>query len=656
VCVDFEEFETVETVSIKADKKLPTVKATAVKLNSFYTENTMPLVLTSGNGEIVSATADSTKTNPDWLILNDDMTVSLKEGFTGKASGKLYLDVMVKGYSTPVKVAVSLSVANTAPKLKLSSTKATFYTFRDNATATTIYLQSNDKKVFFNDIGITDIKVADIPLMTSKDAKTYSANSNYTVTSFDKETGMFTLDTIGEAVSGKVLLEVSVADSDQTVKLPFTVTAYNKAPTFKLSKTSVTINTAYVPAGSTAKVNVTPTPADYAVTTDNFSWVVTDSKNNPVDNVLDVSFENGTVTIKSNENTLSNGKYKVVFTLDGATKPVTLNVTVKPVTMKVSKSSVTLNKLADDSATVTLTTTPADYILSEENLKYTVTDSKNNPVDAVDVVFDGKNVTLSVNENSTYGATYKVNFTLAETGKTSTVTVKTLAENKSVIKLSISAKGKLETGYLNKGVTITPKWTNLMQNVDISENIRVYATAKTKGAVPVDVTDCFNIISTNGTYLLTFKDTESLNKLNPKDKYTVVCEGVTVKGQSVADTKAVTITFTVTKPKVTQSVKSVNLYLNDRYSRGEFKLTLSDKTMPDISAVEIADVKMAEFYQLVDLGGGEYAIEFKDNNIAEKLKTGNIKLNIYLDGNNPEYKTPNTSVSVKVNTVKFKNK
>ena len=357
---------------------------------------------------------------------------------------------------------------------------------------------------------------------------------------------MFTLDVIGEAISGKVLLEVSIEGSDQTVKLPITVTAYNKAPTFKLSKGSININTAYAPAGSTVKVNVTATPADYAITEDNFSWIVTDNKNNPVD-ALDVSFENGTVTVSANENTLSNGKYKVVFTLDGAQKPVTLNVTVKPITMKVSKSSVTLNKLADDSAVITLTTTPLDYILSEENLTYTVTDSKNNPVDCVDVVFDGKNVTLSVNENSTYGATYKVNFTLAETGKTTAVTVKTLAENKSVIKLSISAKGKLETGYLNKGVTITPKWTNLMQSVDISNNIRVYATAKTKGAVPVDVTDCFNITATNGTYLLTFKDTDSMKALNPKDKYTVVCEDVIVKGQSVADTKAVNLTFAVTK-------------------------------------------------------------------------------------------------------------
>ena len=195
-----------------------------------------------------------------------------------------------------------------------------------------------------------------------------------------------------------------------------------------------------------------------------------------------------------------------------------------------------------------------------------------------------------------------------------------------------------------------------MQSVDISKNIRVYATAKTKGAVPVDVTDCFAVTETNGTYLLTFKDTDSMEALNPKDKYTVVCESVEVKGQKVDDTKAITITFAVTKPKITQDVKAVNLYLNDRYSRGEFKLTLADTTLPSISKVEIADAKMAEFYQIKDFGNGQYAIEFKDNNIANNLKTGNIKLNIYLDGNNPIYQTPNQTVTVKVNTVKFKTK
>ena len=98
----------------------------------------------------------------------------------------------------------------------------------------------------------------------------------------------------------------------------------------------------------------------------------------------------------------------------------------------------------------------------------------------------------------------------------------------------------------------------------------------------------------------------------------------------------------------------MKLYQNDRYSRGKVRITLNDSTMPKIAAVQIADGGISEFYELVNLGGGWYGVEYKDNTIAPNIKAGTIKLNVFLQGNNPANNNPNATVSVKVTNVKFK--
>jgi hypothetical protein len=181
---------------------------------------------------------------------------------------------------------------------------------------------------------------------------------------------------------------------------------------------------------------------------------------------------------------------------------------------------------------------------------------------------------------------------------------------------------------------ITPKWTNLAGGADVTKNIKVYAKESTKGAVAVNVTDKFVITANgNGTYTLKIKDTETLSKLNPKAKYSVAAENVVVGDYAITNPKAVNVTMTVTKAKVNQNTKSVNLYLNDKFSQGIMKLSLKDKTMSKISKVELADSKISVFYELKDLGNGEYAICYKNSEIEPKIKAGTLKLKVYLEGN-----------------------
>ena len=207
---------------------------------------------------------------------------------------------------------------------------------------------------------------------------------------------------------------------------------------------------------------------------------------------------------------------------------------------------------------------------------------------------------------------------------------------------------------MQKTVTIKTKWSNLAESVDITDNIKLYATSKAKNSVPVDVTDKFTVTGNeDGTYSLGFKDFASMEELNLSDKYTVTAEGISVNSLLVANTKAVKVNVTSTKAKVVQNVKNINLYRNDIYSQGEIKLSLADKEMAKIAFVRIADGKYSGYYDLQDLGGGVYAIGYLDDKINPGIKDGSISLEIYLEGNNPIYKKPNAKISVKVKNVKF---
>ena len=665
VTVNGQEYTTKETLTLKTSKTVPSVKVSKISLNSFYDGQTKPLTFTSANGNVIYAEVNEAKATaktpaiPNWLELNEDMTVSLKSGYAGKASGKLYLNVGVKGWTVPAKVEVSVSAVNTAPKLKLSATSTTLNTDRVNAVKTKITLLSNDKKVAFETIGVTDVKVADVSLMSAKNAKTYAASANYVVESYNAETGDIVLE-LAEgcmAKAGKILLEACIDGATKTVQLPFTVSVYSKAPAFKLSKTSISLSTIQATETSSVKIKVVPTPADYKINTENLSWTITDSKNNKFDvDPLNVTLDGNNVTVNANSNTQAGAKYKVTFKLEGCTKAAVLNVTVTKPSFKLAKTSVTLNALSGDSATVAVTTTPKDYVLTSSNFKWKITDSKNNVIEPapLDVVLNDKKVTVSTNANTQMGKTYKVVYTLQENNKSVTMTVKTLAEAKSKISLALSVKGKLKTGVISTGVTVTPKWTNLSCPVDITENIRVYAKATAKGSTAVDVTEKFIINKVGDKYEIKFASLNAMKSLNFKDKYTLKAENIVIGTQNVSTAKAASLSITHTKPKVMQSVKEVKLYQNDRYSRGMVRITLNDNTLPKISEVRIAKSSISDFYEVISLNNGWYGLKYKGNQIAPKIKSGTVKLNLFLEGNNPENNNPNATVSVKVTNVKFK--
>lgn len=354
-----------ETLTIKLTAKTPSVKATAVKFNSFYVGQTLPLEFTTKDGVVDNVVVDETKASakapakPDWLTLNGDKTVTLdnsKLDAKGKASGKLNVEVWLEGFRAPAQVAVSVSAAYTAPKLKLSASTLSLPALAANMDTSQFIILSSDKKVALEDLNISDVRVAtavDLAAMSAKDAVTYEASLNYKVSDFDADSGLVSLqlqDDVAPA-AGKIILMVYIGEkaAKQIIQLPVTVKLV-AAPTFKLSKSSITLNTTYgdgVEYLQQLALTCSASGFDFEHT----EYQILDSKGNPVadQGVLNVLFDEYTGTVKVGvvDNVTNITTYKVRFTDPAVAKIVDLTVKVVNTApkLKLSATSVTVNRL-----------------------------------------------------------------------------------------------------------------------------------------------------------------------------------------------------------------------------------------------------------------------------------------------------------------------
>ena len=376
-----------ETLTVKLSAKAPSVKATAVKVNSFFQNASTELEFTTKDGvvERVQATAC-----PEWLTLND-MTVTLdnsKLDAKGKGSGKLNVEVWLEGFRAPAQVTVSVSAAYTAPKVKLSTTTVSPVADSEYQASIPMQLLSSDKKVSFAELGITDIRVAteaDLAGMTEKDRAAYADASRAIESSnFDGETGAFQLHTTADPVNGKTALIVTFGgNGKQTVVLPVTVKVV-PLPTLKASTTKVTLNPIYGAGVDQKVVTLSASAQGFKFTDDKVHCTVIGPDGNTSDLLSVVVRYGAELTIATAHDDTPDGTYKVSVTADGAAeKAVVIAVTVKTTApkMKLSASSVTLNRVkGNDYQTVTITGTDPAYQVELTDGSFQVLDAKGKDV------------------------------------------------------------------------------------------------------------------------------------------------------------------------------------------------------------------------------------------------------------------------------------
>ncbi len=103
-------------LTVKVSKTLPKLKAAQVKLNSFITGDTAPIIITGGRVESFTASADA-KTNA-LATCNSDLSLTVKKG-AGRGSGSFNLTCKLEDWAVDATVKVPVSVSYTAPKMTL---------------------------------------------------------------------------------------------------------------------------------------------------------------------------------------------------------------------------------------------------------------------------------------------------------------------------------------------------------------------------------------------------------------------------------------------------------------------------------------------------------------------------------------------------------
>lgn len=348
-------YTSTNTLSITLTATAPAVTAAAVKFNSFLAGDTQELVFTTSE-TITGVALDTSMENPEWIIPNDDGTVTLiNEKLTkNKGSGKLNLLVEMEGWRVPAEVAVSVSAAYTAPKLKLKTSSVNLVSKAQYQEPVELALLSGDKSFDINKV--TDLNVD---------------NDAYIVEYLGG--GIFTLDTVEDITGGKVNLIAEIdGKPNQTVTVPLTVKVV--MPALKANPAKVTLNTAKGYAEDERdEMTVTFSGDVPEFWYNDVTWEITPPKNATADMLTVENNNDGTLTFYANEG-IVDGSYKVNVTV-GAAKPVAITVTAKATLpkLKLDKSSVTLNTAMGDNADVQMVTVTDndvnyDFVLLQEEI------------------------------------------------------------------------------------------------------------------------------------------------------------------------------------------------------------------------------------------------------------------------------------------------
>lgn len=324
-------------------KTVPTLKASKLAFNSFITGDTRSVVLTGGIVEGISENEamQGNKNNAlgDWLELSDD-TLSLKPGITGKKSGNVYLYVDVAGWSVPAKVTVPVSVAYTAPSLKLSATSVNISS--SNSKGIDLKLLCGKKGQTLEQLGVNGISVDE-------------SETEFSCKNFDLKTGSFTLVSTDQYAQKAKSVTLRVSFTNTSESYPLTVKVTPKDATLAAKPASVKLN-AY--RGDSAVIGLTPSPADYKLESlEDLEWElykVVNRKNEETAE-LDVDFYDGALHVSTTDGTALGTTYKLVINAIGNEQKKT---TITLTTLTEKQSVITASAKVTGSVDLTF---PASY-------------------------------------------------------------------------------------------------------------------------------------------------------------------------------------------------------------------------------------------------------------------------------------------------------
>lgn len=603
------------------------------------------------SGSIIKSAkfADSTVDAMFELKVSDDRTLdivprysSLESASLVKSSYKSAIIVNVDGKEFTTDV-LTLSIKKTVPRLKASSLK--FNTVLPEA------IQS----ITFTGGTVTAIE---------PDIEAAAKAKKPAIPEFIDgcETNRMTL---AEGAKGSGKLYLLAVLEGWSVKVPITVnysisTSYMKM-TFKPGTVTLKPGTY-----DSVKVNATVSPNAFAECVTELGRITEGSgksmKTYANGEALNVSVNGNVITVKP---VLNDGKahtYKVYMSMCGKefgftvktlaenAKPTLLVKQTGAIDTGIKNSPVTLactlkNFNADSGESYNI------RIMQYKAKTKTSPEVNNDVTDSFTVQLSGNKINLTEKNKGSLekGYTYYAYVSAEISGEEKTNEVMTKLNVKwtdtAKVKptVSLKAAGTIDVIRPETEIKLTPTIKNCYTYSLKSEEL-VFTKTVGKTITVLDGTALpFEISVRDGSFIIKIKNGATIN--HKMEKYSVELK-TELDGKQVTS-KTVKLNVKQGNAKVTADVKQVQMLIKDRYSQGQFKLNVADKTISEISNVKL-DAAGEKMFRLVNLGQNGYAIAYKDD-VIPNVKSGTtktVKLSVFFNGN--ETATANATVSLNV--------
>lgn len=698
VLVNGVEYHTDDDVTISVKKTMPKLKAANLTFNPFYTEQSQALTITGGTVTKVEGTT------PDWLTMDGTKLTLSNAPKSGSAS--LNLLVYTTEWAIPVNVKASVKLSYKAPGLKLSASSVTLSETDSlgvtlkltagkqsleelNVKSVTLPagFEDTELNLYTGEIALVPIgeiptgkqavrvsfygtdSVLDLPLRVNK--RTPTLRLSKTSVSLNAELGDSMTLKVTATPADLDLTKVTVTNPSEALDVTpvnengeFTVTVKQgsaskasyalmvQAPTGRAAKLTVKtlaagqkVTMSLKAAGSIdltfpeKGVALQPKYRNYAGELENVVYTLALKQGKVTldaafDDYLTIgedglirwngtgSLESGNVCLITMTGELPNG------TMLFATAQV--RVTQTPVILRLSKASLSLNKRLEEKTQVTVTTSTRGYTLGDVELL--VTDNKNAPSDGLTAAYENGLLTLSVNEKTVYGGSYKVQLWVTPK-RVTTLMVRIPAEKKSAVTMTARARGGIDVIRDASEVVVTPIYRNCLDGASLKKQVKV-TWARDGRNYSQDVTEDFILTWAQDGTLHVSKVPGKELALTGKYRLEILCEGMEKEAYTALSVKCGTARFTVA---------SVSLYAKDANDMARLTITTTDKTVNTLERVELKDARLKGTYEVLDLGGGQFALCLIP---GAKAKTGTVTLNLFCEGNTTA--KPSGTVSVKV--------
>ena len=617
-------------------------------------------------------------------------------------SGKVVLYAHIVNGKKPVKVSFNLK-AQASPTLKVNKKSVTLDPALGSYSIQNVKLTSSANGYVF---GSSDISYK-VTMVGDKKGTDYSSHLGL---SWDLDKKTIRVSGTSSMKPGKTYkVIVSVIGIKKTASFEVKVIK-SKTPAFKVSQEVITLNrmSAYktgnvtislpkkfgsnwyttqteiiAPEGTSGSIGMNLN-RDSATGTYYTSFYATDAT------------VPGTYTVKIYGGLYGNGYNGAPGHEDDAVKHAEIKIKVvdKLPAVEVDKSTVTLNKdlAALDKAVVNLTKDDSYKYAADEpwNVLSVVDAAGNDAEEQLKCYTSGTKLMIESTDASAYGATYQVKLACAyayDIVKADIVVTVKIAPEEAKISLAGKAQGSIDITRPATSAKIKYTYTNWnvaeyaaleapvlewevyakngKKNVKMTDGALADNGLVAKGSsasdTPTEAGSWFKDITAGYDMALGVNmDSAAWRAGDILPTYTYTVKATLKFPATGEEIKANAVTFKVKQGTVKYAVSPKSATLNKLDPKGRSIFTIKDKNTYWYDVVKIAKVEVvadknvpvSKKIEIVPVYGmnqkTSYAVYWKDKKVAN-VKSGTVKVNIYLEGNDPARKKPNASFNLKVN-------